>query len=178
MYGNVTSKEEMKKVNIWIILKDNFLKFDWIIVAFALLNLILYWRVKKNADKLYNHYNKSDKLSNLPAEAVEKFKNNTKNNQRLSSEELLDLREKMNKAYAGYSNLTTMFPLFGMLGTVCALIPMVNTIGTSDTSNFFSALTSTAWGIIAAIIFKALDSTVSYKIEDNEKHIGYLLFKE
>lgn len=165
-------------MNIWIILKDNFLKFDWIIIVFALLNLLLYWRVKKNTDKLYIHYNKTDKLSNLPTEALERLKKNAKHNKGLSPEELLDLREKMNRDYAGYSNLTTMFPLFGMFGTVWALIPMVNTIGTADTSNFFSALTSTAWGIIAAIIFKALDSTVSYKIEDNEKHIGHLLFKE
>ena len=85
------------------------------------------------------------------------------------------LREKMNKTYALYSNFTTIFPLLGMLGTVWALIPMVNTIGTTDTSNFFSALTSTLWGIIVAILFKVLDSTVSYKIEDNEKRIEFLL---
>ena len=81
----------------------------------------------------------------------------------------------MNKTYALYSNFTTIFPLLGMLGTVWALIPMVNTIGTTDTSNFFSALTSTLWGIIVAILFKVLDSTVSYKIEDNEKRIEFLL---
>ena len=95
-----------------------------------------------------------------------------------SAEDLLDTREKMNKVYALYSNVTTIFPLLGMLGTVWALIPMVNTIGTADTSNFFSALTSTFWGIVAAILFKALDSTVSYKIEDNEKHTEHLIFKE
>ena len=156
----------------------NFWKFDWIIFALALLNVVFYVKVKKNADKLYNHYNSSDKLSNLPEEALEKLKKNTKNKKKLSAEDLLDSREKMNKAYASYSNFTTMFPLFGMLGTVWALIPMVNTIGTTDTSNFFSALTSTAWGIVIAIIFKGLDSTVSYKIEDNEKHTEHLLFKE
>ena len=54
------------------IFKDNFLKFDWIIVVLAIYNAISYWQVKKNADKLYNHYNSSDKLSNLPEEALDK----------------------------------------------------------------------------------------------------------
>lgn len=165
-------------MEIFVIFKDNFMKFDWIIIAFAILNLVFYFRVKINADKLYSHYNASDKLSNLSEEALKKIKKNTKNRKKLSAEDLLDLREKMNKAYAGYSNFTTLFPLFGMFGTVWALIPMVNTIGTTDTSNFFSALTSTAWGIIAAIGFKILDATVSYKIEDNEKHTEHLLFNE
>lgn len=162
-------------MTILIIFKDNFLKFDWIIVVLAIYNAITYWQVKKNTDKLYNHYNSSDKLSNLPEEALDKLLKNTKNKKKLSAKDLLDSRERMNKAYARYSNVTTMFPLFGMLGTVFALIPMVNTIGAADTSNFFSALTSTLWGIIVAILFKVLDSTVSYKIEDNEKRIEFLL---
>ncbi len=164
-------------MEILVIFMDNFLKFDWIIIILAVLNMVFYLRVKENADKLYHHYNASDKLKNLPEGALEKLKKNTEKEKALSAEELLDVREKMNKAYAGYSNFTTMFPLFGMFGTIWALIPMVDSIGTIDTSNFFSALTSTAWGIVAAILFKALDATVSYKIEDNEKHTEHLLFK-
>ena len=80
----------------------------------------------------------------------------------------------MNKRYALYSNLTTMFPLMGMLGTVVSLIPMVNAIGSETTGLFFSALTSTFWGIVFALIFKLLDASISYKIEDNEKHMEYM----
>ena len=36
-------------------------------------------------------------------------------------------------------------------------------------------MTSTFWGIVAALVFKFLDSFLSYKIEDNEKHMEYLL---
>jgi biopolymer transport protein ExbB len=166
-------------MEILVILKDNFWKFDYIIFVVAIYNFIwCYLRVRKHADKLYYHYNSSDKLSNLPEEKLEKLKKHTKNKKKLSAEDLLDSREKMNRIYALYSNVTTIFPLLGMLGTVWALIPMVNTIGTTDTSNFFSALTSTFWGIIAAIVFKALDSTISYKIDDNEKHTEHLLFKD
>lgn len=165
-------------MEILIIFIDNFLKFDWIIIVLVILNLVFYFRVKSNADKIYKHYNSFDKVSNLQDSALEKLKRKTKKDEKLSAEDLLNSRERMNKAYAFYSNCTTIFPLFGMFGTVWALIPMVNTIGTTDTSNFFSALTSTAWGIVAAIVFKMLDTTISYKIEDNEKHTEYLLFKE
>lgn len=165
-------------MEILVILKDNFWKFDYIIFGAAICNLMFYLQVRKHANKLYYHYNSSDKLSNLPEEGLEKLKRNTKNKKKLSAEDLLDSREKMNKVYALYSNITTIFPLLGMLGTVWALIPMVNTIGTTDTSHFFSALTSTFWGIVAAILFKSLDSTISYKIDDNEKHTEHLLFKE
>lgn len=147
-------------VEILIILKDNFFKFDWIIIVVAIINSFLYRKVRSNTNKIYDHFNPSDKLSKLPKEAIEKLKKNTRTEKILSANELMILREKMNKTYALYSNFTTIFPLLGMLGTVW---------------NFFSALTSTLWGIIVAILFKVLDSTVSYKIEDNEKRIEFLL---
>lgn len=157
---------------------SNFWKFDFIIFILFFANLWLYFLVRRETERIYRHFNSSDRLSHLTKEALEKLKSTTIEKVTLSAEDLLDGREKMNKSYSLYSNFTTMFPLFGMLGTVFALIPMVNTIGTADTSNFFSALTSTAWGIIAAILYKGLDSTISYKIEDVEKHIVHLLFKE
>ena len=40
---------------------------------------MFYWQVRKHADKLYYHYNSSDKLSNLPEESLEKLRKNTKN---------------------------------------------------------------------------------------------------
>lgn len=165
-------------MEIWRIFCDGLRKFDWIIIVFAVFNGVIYWKVKKNTDKIYNHFNSSDKTSNLSEKALDNLRKNTGRRKKLSDNDLLDSREKMNKNYALYLSVTTMFPLLGMLGTVWALIPMVNTIGTTDISNFFSALTSTAWGIVIALIFKFCDSKVSYKIEDNEKHIEHLLFKE
>ena len=170
-------------MEILFILKDNFWKFDYIIFGVAIFNFMwCYLRVKKYTNILYNHYNASNKSSadNFSLFLVCLFSFFKFSSGRLDvlSDDLLDSREKMNKIYALYSNVTTIFPLLGMLGTVWALIPMVNTIGTTDTSNFFSALTSTFWGIIAAILFKSLDSTISYKIDDNEKHTDHLIFKE
>ena len=87
----------------------------------------------------------------------------------------MEYREKTNRVYDLFSNFTTMFPLLGMLGTVVSLIMMTDSINTAATESFFAALTSTFWGIVAALIFKGLDALVSYKIEDNEKHMEYIL---
>ncbi|MBQ2802314.1 MAG: MotA/TolQ/ExbB proton channel family protein [Lachnospiraceae bacterium] len=154
---------------------ENLLGFDWIIFVMAGINVIMYIKVLDRANRVYSHFNAKDQIANLNEEAKKALKENTKKEKhRLTANELLKYREKMNKYYALYSNLTTMFPLLGMLGTVVSLIPMVNSIGAAATESFFAALTSTFWGIIAALIFKGLDASVSYKIEDNEKHMEYI----
>lgn len=163
-------------MNIISIFAKSFFKFDIIILILAAVNVYIYLELRKTTDRLYRHFNPYDRTRNLSENGRKNLKNATKDAKQLTENELLDIRETMNSLYSWYVNLTTMFPLLGMLGTVVALIPMVNSIGTGDVSNFFSALTSTAWGIIMALVFKTLDATVSYKIEDNEKHTEYLMF--
>ena len=68
--------------------------------------------------------------------------------------ELFSLREHMNSLYAYYTSITSIFPLLGMFGTVVSLIPMVDKMGEQSTGLFFTALTSTFWGILSAIICK------------------------
>lgn len=154
---------------------DNLFGYDAIIVLMAIWNWVRFVKVKGEADKVYNHFNLSDRIANLNNEAKRALQENTKKEEeKLTAAELLDYREKMNKHYALFSNFTTIFPLLGMLGTVIALIFMTDSIGTAATESFFSALTSTFWGIIAALIFKILDASISYKIEDNEKHMEYM----
>lgn len=160
---------------VGIFLKNLFV-YDWIIIVMAIYNLCTYFTVRHRANKVFNHFNATDRIVNLNDEVKRALKENTrKKNRKLAEDELLDYREKTNKAYALYSNFTTMFPLMGMLGTVISLISMADLIGTTTTESFFAALTSTFWGIVAALIFKFLDASISYKIEDNEKHMDYIL---
>ena len=160
-------------INIFI---DNLFGFDWIILMMAAGNLAVYLLTRAEVDKIYSHFNLQDYVTNLNADAKAAIKQTTKaESKKLTAKELLLYREKMNKRYALYTNLTTMFPLMGMLGTVVSLIPMVNSIGTESAGLFFAALTSTFWGIVFALIFKLLDASGSYKIEDNEKHMEYML---
>lgn len=70
--------------------------------------------------------------------------------------------------YSIFTTLISIFPLLGMLGTVNALLGL--SLSTEDMlnvkSNFFDALTSTAWGIIFAILFKLVNALVSNFIEN------------
>lgn len=158
------------------ILLDHMLGYDFIIVVMAVWNLVCYFRVRHEADKIYKHFNAQDRIVNLNDEVKRTLRENTRREKKkLAADELLDCREKTNKAYAFYSNFTTMFPLLGMLGTVVSLLFMTDSIGTAVTESFFAALTSTFWGIVAALVFKFLDASISYKIEDNEKHMEYIL---
>ena len=61
----------------------------------------------------------------------------------------------------------TNFPLLGMFGTVMGLLNVDFSLGTMDDvkTNFFTALTSTAWGIIFSVLFKILNSFFAYHIE-------------
>ncbi len=155
---------------------DNLFPFDWIILVLAGANYFVFYRkAKAKINQMYQYFHFRDHTSNLSHASKQVLQASTKPEPSLTGNDLLEIRESMNFYYALFSNLTAMFPLMGMLGTILSLIPMVNAIGTESTGLFFSALTSTLWGILCALFFKALDSFISYKIEDNEKHMEYLL---
>ena len=76
-----------------------------------------------------------------------------------------NLANRLNSWYNFFTTMITIFPLLGMYGTVRALI-QINLSGEMDSfrQEFFGALTSTAWGIIFAIIFKVINSIVEYRV--------------
>ena len=77
-----------------------------------------------------------------------------------------------------FVTLITIFPLLGMLGTVKSLLVLnfgdENAILNAK-SSFFDALTSTAWGIIFAILFKVINAVISKHTEDNIEKISGLI---
>lgn len=77
----------------------------------------------------------------------------------------VDLASRLNTGYNFFTTMITIFPLLGMFGTVRALI-QINLSGEMDSfrQEFFGALTSTAWGIIFAVIFKLINAFVEYRI--------------
>ena len=85
---------------------------------------------------------------------------------------------KLNEWYSLFSTFVSVFPLLGMLGTVKSLIEVAGKISseTPVMDEFFGALTSTAWGIIFAMIFKAgFDSRVSPKVAAANKEYDLLI---
>lgn len=81
-------------------------------------------------------------------------------------------------SYSLFVTLITIFPLLGMFGTVRALLSL--NLGDETTilnarNSFFDALTSTAWGIIFAIIFKVVNAVISKHAEDNIEKMSELI---
>lgn len=85
----------------------------------------------------------------------------------------------MSVMYSLFVTIITIFPLLGMLGTVIALLNI--NLGDETTligDNFFSALTSTAWGIIASIFYKLVNSIAFYNIDEVIDQSSKLVKKE
>lgn len=68
--------------------------------------------------------------------------------------------------YEFFLTAITIFPLLGMFGTVKALLSLdfANDLAGAQIK-FFDALTSTAWGIIFAVIFKIVNSVIASDLE-------------
>lgn len=157
------------------VLGKNFLSFDFIIFLLAGLNVFVLVKTSIYSKQLYRTLNPYCWIPGGDAslrEIQEKF---AKNRETSSETDIILLRRKMNAYYVVYENLTAIFPLLGLLGTVVSLLPMVEDMGEIMTGLFFSALTSTMWGIIFAIVFKTLNGYLSSGIEDNEKNIEIYL---
>lgn len=75
--------------------------------------------------------------------------------------------------YTWYTNITAIFPLLGIFGTVVSLMQISETAGLS--ANFSMALKTTAAGLIFAMFFKALDSTVSSRLDRALDEADYLI---
>lgn len=73
--------------------------------------------------------------------------------------------------YTLYINAVSIFPLLGMLGTVKSLVELSAGMnhGEMVMNQFFKALSSTAWGMIFAIVFKVfIDPIISPQVSLNE----------
>lgn len=157
------------------VLGNNFLSFDFIIFLLGGLNVFVFVKTTVYSRQLYKTLNPYCWIPGGDAslrEVQEKF---AQQREKSSETDIIQLRRKMNTYYVIYENLTAIFPLLGLLGTVVSLLPMVGELGEIVTGLFFSALTSTMWGIIFAIVFKALNGYLSSGIEDNEKNIEIYL---
>lgn len=157
------------------VLADNFLSFDFIIFLLGGLNVFILIKTSIYSKQLYKTLNPYCWIPGGDTslrEVQEKF---AQQKDKSSETDIIQLRRKMNTYYVIYENLTAIFPLLGLLGTVVSLLPMVGDMGEIVTGLFFSALTSTMWGIVFAIVFKALNGYLSSGIEDNEKNIEIYL---
>ena len=80
--------------------------------------------------------------------------------------------------YTLFVTFISIFPILGMLGTVTALLGLDlsgESAAASARTGFFNALTSTAWGIIFAVIFKIVNAVISQSVENNIQQVTDLI---
>jgi len=138
---------------------SNIIGFDGIIILLGLLNGGLFYLAFKSAEKL------TDDLSRDGICQADMRKDSESKGNRLKDKEIISLRNKAENLYTWYINISAIFPLLGILGTVGALVGLQSDGMNSDES-FLIALTSTFWGLIFSIIFKALQTLVESKLDE------------
>lgn len=75
--------------------------------------------------------------------------------------------------YTLFTNITAIFPLLGIFGTVMSLLQ--SSKADDLPANFLMALTTTAAGLIAAMIFKFFDSFISSTLDRALDEADYLI---
>lgn len=156
--------------NIFSVIFMNIWGYDMIIFITAVFTAIVYYFLKKSADRLYKKLHLTVFVPDGDISHQEAINDISE----LRETDIVNMRKQTSSLYSVFVNLTGIFPLLGILGTVTSLLNLV--ADTSDiTGNFYGALTSTFWGLIFAIIFKFLDGVISAKIEDNEKNVALYL---
>ncbi|MBP5431002.1 MotA/TolQ/ExbB proton channel family protein [Ruminococcus sp.] len=130
--------------------------YNLIIFAFAVVTVMIAVSIHQNRQsvdsEIYDWEASSDDLYN-----VDKV------------DRIFDSYRKINTRYTLFITLISIFPLLGMLGTVLSLLGLDMSTAeaiSNAKNNFFGALTSTAWGIIFAIIFKIVNANFFADVED------------
>lgn len=160
-----------EQISFASVLWKNFLTYDFLVFLFAIATAAMLLLTLKRANALFNVMNK---IVYFPEKDSMRIVDDALKNVR--EFDVVYLRRKMMASYSLFSNFIMIFPLLGILGTVLSLLPMVTTLGqTQMQANFFSALTSTLWGLVFAIVFKAIDGYVSGRVEDNENAVQLYL---
>ena len=138
----------------------NFFTYDWIIFVVAVIDLVVFLISNGTARSLYNSV-----LPRIHVTSMDWRKDVRKAREDVTYSRIMGKWQRCEFFYSFFCNLTATFTLFGILGTVIALLRIVDGgLASSIDSEFLAALTSTFWGIVFTIIFRVLDTTISYHV--------------
>ena len=172
IYNNINKLHLFRKD--YVVGNDNvflsgFLRYDWIIFIACLINLMIFIITKILVNKIENTLNVStDRISLREDETIE--------HKSLTPDEINKLKKNLkpiNMLYTFFVNIISAFPLLGILGTVLALLAVAVGDGFEGAQdNFLTALTSTAWGVVASMLFKVVgDPFISPNIDKCNKDV-------
>lgn len=159
-------------MNIVSVFVKNLIKFDFLIFVLALINIYFLYKTFDLSKRINSLLHPQGYLP-MGFGDLKEIEKHYKEHLNVSGEsKVIKLRKSAFTNYSMYQSITQIFPLMGILGTVSSLIPMVSSIGNeANTSLFFSALTSTFWGIVFAIIFKSINGYLDATLSEVEKEL-------
>lgn len=141
---------------------SNIIGFDGLIFIMAAVNAGIFILARRSVNRLYGCMHKQ---VYTPC-ADDDIRDIDRDISGLSVKSVSEMREQAESLYTLFVNITGIFPLLGILGTVISLLGMVGSPD-SVTNGFFAALTSTFWGLVAAIAFKFSDSFIAARLDDS-----------
>lgn len=153
----------------------NLLGYDLLIIALAVVNVLYVIRKLNDISKALR--GKLQSTVYLPIEVLLKAGINDKSNTtagKVDLHELQALREKELVYYHLFNTINGIFPLLGILGTIIGLLRMVGVDSQMVMSNFTIALTSTFWGLVFSIVFKAVDGKIAPTYYQNQENLQLL----
>jgi chemotaxis protein MotA len=156
-------------MNIFLIF-SNMLTYDILIVLLAVFNGYILVKLTKESEKLYKLINPT---VYIPIEHL--LHSQDKHNGSFNLHHMREIKEKETKYANLFLSISGLFPLLGILGTIISLIKIVTFSNSEVIVNFSSALTSTFWGLVFAIIFKAIYGIISSKVETNAELMSLLI---
>lgn len=156
------------------IILSNLLGYDSFILILAIANTFLFLKLNRDSKKLHGILNRT--LS-LPIRTIFNYDDVTmpETLDLVKVEKMEQTRHQINQLYHIFYAIITIFPLAGILGTVLSLLRLVDFSNSSIIANFSTALTSTFWGLVFAIVFRFLDGKISSVIQSNQEGLNLLL---
>lgn len=139
----------------------NLLGYDGLIILIGCFNGYLAYQLKKRIAALYEVLNPTMYMP------IQKVIMKVHQEKTLDLHFIRGLKEKETRLFHIYASITTIFPLLGILGTIISLIRIVSMESDTLMLNFSTALTSTFWGLLGAIIFKSIGGILSGTSETN-----------
>lgn len=154
------------------IILRNIMGYDLLIILLAVVNAaVVYPRTKQYSILLKNQL--QPKIYVPVSLLIDRVKG--RDEYKLDLNALIGMRADEIHYYSIFSSINSAFPMMGMLGTILSLLRMVEMSQQTVTLNFTVALTSTFWGLVFALAFKAVDATLYPMVEQNRENLKMLL---
>lgn len=146
----------------------NLLGYDGLIIVIGFFNGYLAYQLKNRINALYEVLNPTMYMP------IQKIITKVHQEKSLDLHYIRNLKEKETRLFHIYASITSIFPLLGILGTIISLIRIISIESDTLMINFSTALTSTFWGLLGAIIFKAIGGILSGISESNDDMLKLL----